>query len=189
MPQENIEELFNQSNAIEVKRFWDELESVIGRPLVEESVLDLGCGYPELFIYLSQSYPGKLKSYWGIEKLNKEEVKGTKVDLPIEYGVSIEEFIKWGFPEKFSFINLRNVLHYISPKHDDTILSFLKTHLKSEGIIYMEVIPANSSIKHGRQHPFDKQRYEKYLNSFHVVSATEHENHEDVLKAILKFVE
>lgn len=188
MPSDSIQELFNQSNATEAKRFWEELEVAIGRPLTGESVLDLGCGYPELFIYLFQKYPEKLKSYWGIEMLEKEELPLPKF-FSIEYGIRLEDFIKWYIPEKFSLIFLKNVLHFIAPEYDEAIIAFLKAHLKNDDIIYIEVIPCNSSIKHGRDHPFDKQRYEKYLNAFCVVSSTEFEKHQDVLKAILKFVE
>lgn len=195
MASQDIQHLYNQSNAIEAKLFWEELEIAIGRALSSESVLDFGCSYPELFIYLFRSYPEKLKSYWGIEKLSKGEVEmpANSKPLPkvfsIEYSLSIEDFTKWYIPEKFSCIFLKNVLHFVAPEYDDAILSFLRTHLMDNGIIYIEAIPQTSSINHGRPYPFDKRRYEKYLHSMRVVSYVEYGEGVDVLKAILKFVE
>ncbi len=194
MASQDIECLFEQSNNIEVKRFWKELEAAIGREFSGETVLDLGCSFSALFVNLLENNSEKLMKYWGIEKLSEKEIEKSGAfsskTFYIEYDTSIEEFIERDIAQKFSLIFLRNVLHYIAPKYDDKIIDFLNNHLLNEGIIYIEVIPHTCPINHGRKYPFDEGRYKRYLKAFSVVSSYEYgvtDKHQ--LKATLKFVE
>lgn len=205
-------QLFIQSTIDEMSRFWAELN--VGNIQVDtESVLDIGCNFPALFLYLFHIKPNSIGSYLGVDSLSEHQTNNymgeaapeliyskysdltikvlNETPLPqtdfentfhFKWTTSLEELTAQTLTQNFSFICLRNVLHFISPDHDHAIIDFVKYHLKERGTIYLEALKSTSSISHGRQFPFDNARINKFTKAFKIM---DNSSNEEVYKLLL----
>lgn len=142
----------------------DSIDSYVGVEKLEEDQIDAPLSEERLSgdsVY--EKYKGYAKQILRQKPLADKSFENA---FKFNWGQGMEELVETGFDGKYTLIFLRNVLHFIHPKHDKAIIDFILSHLDEVGIVYIEAHKEDTTICHGRPFPFDRARREVYGNAF-----------------------